>query len=112
MQITVSTGMCKCAVPTAVPTPLVAISNILVGNFPVLTILDCVPMVNVMSFGVCPNGPVPTPCVPVPAGSWIPMKPTVIAGKGPILRMDSMLVCGRGGVIQIIMPGQFTVMAP
>lgn len=111
MGLVVVTGaLCMCTNGIA-PSTLVAISNILVSCRPVMTILDYVPMLNVMTFGVCRMGMVPLPCVPTAPAPWIPFKPNVIAGKGPILTMESKLICARGAVISIIIPGQFNVMA-
>jgi hypothetical protein len=93
---------------------------------PMGSIADCVPFMNIMPYGVCNSilNPVtaaltaaafgaltPGPCIPTPAGAWIPMKPTVMTKCGPILNSDSMLICAYGGVIKIMMPAQFTVMA-
>jgi hypothetical protein len=51
----------------------------------------------------------PGPCIPTPAGMWIPTKPTVLTSAGPILTSDSMLICAFGGVIKINMPAEFKV---
>lgn len=111
MGLVVVTGaMCLCSNGVA-PSILTAISNILVSNRPVLTILDNIPLLNVMTFGVCRMGTIPLPCIPTAVAPWIPCKPTVIAGRGPILVMESKLICARGGIISILSPGQFNVMA-
>jgi hypothetical protein len=38
--------------------------------------------------------------------------PTVLIGNFPALNDSSKLMCTWAGVIQIVMPGQFTVMVP
>jgi hypothetical protein len=87
--------------------------------------MDTVPFLNIAPFGVCMSmaNPItaaltaaalgvltPGPCMPTPAGTWIPTNPMVMGAPGPMLSMDSMLVCAYGGVIKINVPGQFTVM--
>jgi hypothetical protein len=89
------------------------------------SIMDMAPFMNVAPFGVCMSmaNPVtaaltaaafgiltPGPCIPTPAGTWIPTKPTVLMKPGPIMTSDSMLICAFGGVIKINVPAQFTVM--
>ncbi|MDR0753637.1 MAG: DUF4280 domain-containing protein [Holosporaceae bacterium] len=92
---------------------------------PMGTCMDTVPFLNVAPFGVCMSLANPTtaaltaaafgvltpgPCIPTPAGVWIPTKPTVMAKPGPMLTSDSMLVCAFGGIIKVNVPAQFTVM--
>ncbi|MDR0968681.1 MAG: DUF4280 domain-containing protein [Holosporaceae bacterium] len=92
---------------------------------PMGSIMDMAPFMNVAPFGVCMSmaNPVtaaltaaafgiltPGPCIPTPAGTWIPTKPTVLMKPGPIMTSDSMLICAFGGVIKINVPAQFTVM--
>lgn len=56
-----------------------------------------------MAFGVL----VPQPCMPVPAGTWIPTKPSVLIGGKPCLTNDCKLMCANGaGAISIVSPGQ------
>ena len=111
----------------AAPTPLTFLptSMIMGKSGPMGTIIDCVPFMNIIPFGVCMSiaNPVtaaltaaafgvltPGPCLPVPAGTWLPAKPTVLSKMGPLISSDSMLICAYGGVIKINMPAQFTVM--
>jgi hypothetical protein len=92
---------------------------------PMGTCVDTIPFLNVAPFGVCMSmaNPItaaltaaalgiltPGPCIPTPAGIWIPTKPTVMMKPGPSLTSDSMLICASGGVIKINVPAQFTVM--
>jgi hypothetical protein len=49
----------------------------------------------------------PAPCVPVPAGPWLPGSAKTLLKGAPALDMNSKLMCAWGGVIQIINPGQF-----
>lgn len=88
------------------------------------TIMDQVPMVNIMPFGMCNSmaNPMvaaataaalgvltPMPCIPVPAASWAPGSPTLLIGGKPALTSDSKLMCSYGGVIQITFPGTVNV---
>jgi len=113
----------------AAPSSLIVLpaNRTMVGGVPAATIMDCAPIVNVPPFGVCmsPSNPAvaaataaalgvltPMPCVPVPAGTWIVGAPTVLIGNMPALNNSSKLMCSWGGVIQILAPGQGTVMVP
>lgn len=109
------------------PAPLICLSTPMVigKGGPMGTIMDCAPFSNIIPFGVCMSiaNPItaaltaaafgvltPGPCLPTPAGTWLPMKPTVLSKPGPMLNSDSMLICAYGGVIKINMPAQFTAM--
>ncbi|WKE64488.1 DUF4280 domain-containing protein [Gallaecimonas kandeliae] len=107
---------------TVLPTNLVNTSSM-----PAANIMDYVPMVNVLSFGMCqsPSNPTvaaataaalgvltPMPCIPVTAAPWTPGAATVLLGGMPALDATSTLMCSWGGVISITMAGQFTTMVP
>ncbi|MDP2032351.1 MAG: DUF4280 domain-containing protein [Polaromonas sp.] len=94
---------------------------------PAANIMDHVPMLNILPFGMCncPSNPMvaaataaalgvltPMPCIPVTSAPWMPGAPTVMVGGMPSLQNSSKLMCQWGGVIQILAPGQFTVMVP
>ena len=94
------------------------------SNMPLATIMDHVPMTNVMPFGMCttPSNPqvaaataaaagvlTPQPCVPVTVSPWTPGSATVMVGNQPALHSACQLMCTWGGVITITMPGQTTV---
>jgi len=53
----------------------------------------------------------PAPCIPVPAGTWVPGNPKVLNAGLPTLTSESKLMCAYGGVISIVFPGQVTVVA-
>lgn len=109
------------------PTPLTFLpTSMLMGKAgPIGSIIDCIPFLNISPFGVCMSmlNPMtaaltaaafgiltPGPCLPVPVGTWIPMKPTVIGKSGPIVSNDSILMCAYGGTIKCMLPSQFTVL--
>jgi uncharacterized Zn-binding protein involved in type VI secretion len=94
---------------------------------PAATIMDNVPMMNVMPFGMCSSIANPTvaaataaalgaltpmPCIPATTAPWSPGSPTVLIGGVPALNNSSKLMCMWAGVIQILMPGQMTVNIP
>lgn len=94
---------------------------------PDANIMDSKPMVNIMPFGMCmsPANPAvaaataaafgvltPMPCVPVTPAPWTPGAPTVLLAAAPTLDNQSTLMCTWGGVIQVAVPGEFTVMVP
>jgi hypothetical protein len=103
------------------------VNKILGGGPPAANIMDNKPMVNIPPFGMCtsPSNPMvaaataaamgvltPMPCVPAIAAPWVPGSPTVMVGTAPALNNSSKCMCNWGGVIQILVPGQFTVMVP
>lgn len=98
-----------------------------VSNTPLATIMDNVPMVNVMPFGMCQSlaNPAvasataaamgtltPMPCIPVIPGPWAPGSPTVLIGGKPALNNSCKLMCAYGGVIQITNPATTNIQVP
>jgi hypothetical protein len=94
---------------------------------PDANIMDNKPMVNIMPFAMCSSMANPTvaaataaalgaltpmPCVPVIPAPWAPGSPTVLIANQPALNNSSKLMCAYAGVIQIVNPGQTTVMIP
>jgi hypothetical protein len=112
----------------AAPSALVVLpANRVMTGVPAANIMDGKPMVNILPFGVCncPANPMvaaataaalgvltPMPCIPVTAAPWAPGAPTVLVGGMPALQNSSKLMCNWGGVIQVLAPGQATVMVP
>jgi Domain of unknown function (DUF4280) len=94
---------------------------------PQANIMDSIPMMNIMPFGMCSSlaNPevasataaalgvlTPMPCIPVTVAPWVPGSPTVLVANMPALQNSSKCMCTWGGVISIVTPGQFTSMAP
>jgi hypothetical protein len=92
---------------------------------PDANIMDHIPLVNIMPFGMCmsPANPMvaaataaamgvltPMPCIPATASPWVPGIATVMLGNMPTLDNASTLMCMWGGVITFVTPGEFTVM--
>jgi hypothetical protein len=97
------------------------------GNMPAANIMDHVPMLNIMPFGMCTSLANPTvaaataaalgvltpmPCIPATSAPWVPGAPTVLIGNQPALDNTSKCMCNWAGVIRITMPGQMTTEIP
>ena len=120
-------GMLTCtggAAPSALS--VIPLGRPLAGA-PAANIADVAPIVNVPPFGMCTSIANPTvaaataaalgvltpmPCVPNIPAPWVPGAPTVLIGNMPALNESSKLMCAWGGVIQVVVPGQTTVMVP
>jgi hypothetical protein len=85
---------------------------------------DFAPIMNVPPFGACSSlaNPMvaaataaalgvltPMPCVPVTAAPWVPGSLKVMNGGMPAVDNGHKLMCVWGGVIQVLNPGQTTV---
>jgi len=96
-------------------------------NQPAATIMDHIPMVNIMPFGMCtsPANPqvaaataaalgvlTPQPCIPATASPWTPGAPTALIANQPSLDNISVCLCNWAGVITIADPGQSTKFIP
>lgn len=97
------------------------------SEVPDANIMDHIPMVNIMPFGMCMSiaNPMvasataaalgvltPMPCIPNTPAPWVTGAPTVLLGNFPTLDNVSQLMCIWGGVIQFSTPGEFTVQVP
>ena len=102
-------------------------NQMLTSYMPAANIMDHVPMVNIMPFGMCtaPTNPAviattaaamgvptPAPCIPATALPWAPGSPTVMLSNMPALNDTSKLMCTWAGVISVTMAGQFTEQIP
>ena len=121
-------AMLQCSFGAAPSTLVVLpVNTVITSNMPAANIMDHIPMLNILPFGVCSSmaNPVviaataaklgvmtPMPCVPATPAPWIPGSPTVLLGNMPSLQDSSKLMCMWAGVIQVIVPGQFTEMIP
>lgn len=111
------------------PSSLVVLptNRVFTQHQPDANIMDHVPMVNIMPFGMCMSiaNPVvaaataaklgvftPAACIPATPAPWTPGAPTVTLGDLPTLDNTSMLMCMWGGVIEFVTPGEFTVTVP
>ena len=123
-----SSDLMQCSFGVA-PSSLVVLpkNETFTDQVPDANIMDHVPMVNIMPFGVCmsiANPEVasataaalgvltPMPCIPNTPAPWVPGAPTVLLGNQPTLDNTSKLMCIWAGVIEFVTPGEFTVMVP
>lgn len=121
-------AMMMCTMGMA-PSSLVVlpINRVMTDEVPDANIMDYVPLVNIMPFGMCmsPANPMvaaataaamgvltPMPCIPATTAPWVPGAPTVMLGNMPTLDNTSMNMCMWAGVITFVTPGEFTVMVP
>jgi hypothetical protein len=121
-------AMMQCSFGMAPSSLVVLPTNMVYTNqAPDANIMDHVPMVNIMPFGMCMSLANPTvaaataaalgvltpmPCIPNTPAPWVTGAPTVLLGNSPTLDNVSKLMCMWGGVIQFITPGEFTVNVP
>lgn len=106
-----------------IPAPKMTFTNMM----PDANIMDHIPMVNIMPFGMCttPTNPVvasataaalgvltPMPCIPVTPSPWTPGGVTVTLGNFTTLDDASILNCNWGGIIKFTMAGEVTVTVP
>ena len=90
-------------------------------------IMDHIPLVNIMPFGMCTSQanpevaaataaafgtPTPMPCVPVTVEPWAPGAVTVLLGNQPSLDNVSTCLCMWGGVVTIVDPATVQTQIP
>ena len=116
-----------CTMGTApAPVKVQSQSVVLADGKPAATIQDCQGGANIGPFGLCNSLQNPTvqaataaklgtltpmPCMPVPAGAWVPTKPKVLVNGKPCLTSDCKLTCAYAGTVSITYPGQIKAMA-
>ncbi|NHN32410.1 DUF4280 domain-containing protein [Paenibacillus agricola] len=120
-------AMLQCSFGAAPGTLNVLPANLVMTSMPIANIMDNKPMLNIMPFGMCnsPANPMvaaataaalgvltPMPCIPVTAAPWAPGAPTVMVANMPALNNSSKCMCNWGGVIQVVNPGQTTILVP
>lgn len=103
------------------------VNRTLTNNMPAANIMDHIPLVNIMPFGMCQSlaNPMvaaataaalgaltPMPCIPATASPWIPGAPTMLLGNMPSLDANCVLMCNWAGVIKVAMPGQVQMLIP
>jgi hypothetical protein len=126
IQVTAGTTL-QCSFGAAPGTLNVLPTTGVLAGAPAATVMDHLPMVNVMPFGVCGceanpmvaaataaalGALTPMPCIPMTMAPWLPGSPTVLIGNLPALQNTSKLMCAWGGVIAIVAPAQFTTLIP
>ena len=103
------------------PSTLVVLpkNRVLCEGPPAANIMDHIPLVNIMPFGMCNapanpavaaataaalGTPTPAPCVPATAQPWTPGALTVQIGNAPSLDNVSTCLCNWGGVVTVVDP--------
>src|SRR5580658_3123353 len=121
-------AMMQCTFGMA-PSSLVVLptNRVMTQEVPDANIMDHIPMVNIMPFGVCmsPAFPAtaaataaalgvltPMPCIPATPAPWVTGAPTVLLANFPTLDNVSQLMCIWGGVITFVDAGEETVQVP
>jgi len=105
------------------PSPLNVLPESMVSAMfmPVATIMNNIPFVNIVPFGLCKSPANPAvaaiiaaslgsvtqgPCLPETPAPWIPGNPMVMAGAMPCITQTSKLICIYGGMISPTAPSQ------
>jgi hypothetical protein len=113
----------------AAPSTLVVlpVNRVMGEGPPAANIMDHVPLVNIMPFGVCSSIANPTvaaattaalgvltpmPCVPATMSPWVTGAPTVLLGNQPSLDNVSKCLCNWGGVVTIVDPATCETQIP
>jgi len=121
-------ALLQCTFGVAPSSMVVLPKNMMMTSFvPAANIMDYIPMVNIMPFGMCssPSNPTvaaataaalgvltPMPCIPVTTAPWVPGAPTMMLANMPALDDTSKLMCTWGGVISVNFAGQATEQIP
>jgi hypothetical protein len=113
-----SGSMLQCTMGAAPASLVVVVPTVTTATPPGANIMDCAPMVNIPTFGMCrsPANPTvaaataaalgvltPMPCVPVTT-PWTPGVATVLLRGMPALDASSKCICAYGGQITITTP--------
>lgn len=122
-QVTMG-GTCMCTFGVAPSTVTVLPTNKVMAPTPAGNIMDQKPLLNILPFGVCTSLANPTvasataaalgvltpmPCIPNTAAPWVPGSIKVLIGNMPALDLASKAMCMWGGVISVMVPGQFVM---
>ena len=117
----------QCSFGLAPSSMVVLPKNKVMTGVPAATIMDNIPMTNIMPFGMCmsPSNPTvaaataaalgvltPMPCIPNTPAPWVTGAPTVLLANMPTLDNVSQLMCIWGGVITFSDAGEVTVNVP
>ena len=120
-------ALMKCSFGAAPSSLVVLPTNRVLTKTPDANIMDHIPMVNILPFGVCQSAAnpmvaaataaalgvlTPMPCIPMTPAPWVPGCATVMIAKMPALNDSSKLMCIWGGLIEFSFPGQATVFIP
>jgi len=126
MGLLVTSGaVLSCSFGNATSTLSVLPTNCVMVEMPAANIVDEIPMLNILPFGMCCSLANPTviastasalgvltpmPCIPMTVSPWVEGAPAVLIGNMPALSSDSKLTCCWAGSISISFAGQTKVM--
>jgi len=111
----------QCSFGAAPGVLVVTPENKTLCGLPAATIMDNIPLKNIMPFGMCSSIANPTvasataaalgvltpmPCIPVTTAPWFPGSMKVLIGNKPALTDTCKCMCNWAGVISITSPGQ------
>ena len=119
----------KCSEGLAPGTLMVLpVNRVMTTSQPAATIMDNIPMMNIMPFGMCKSNsnpmviaatsaamgtPTPAPCIPMTTvGPWSPGATDVLINNIPALDKSSTLKCMWAGTIEVQDAGQTTHKIP
>jgi hypothetical protein len=103
------------------------VNRVLCEGPPAANIMDHVPLVNILPFGMCTSPanpqvaaataaalgvPTPMPCVPATVAPWAPGAVNVLLGNAPALDNVSTCTCMWGGVVTIANPATVKTQLP
>lgn len=126
-QLVVQGALMTCTMGLGPPAPLSVTPRppmLQVAGLPGATIADAIPLANIPTFGMCSSPanpaviaataaalgvPTPVPCIPVPAGGWLPGSARVMVGGIPALDSACTCQCAWQGTISFVQPGQVQV---
>lgn len=111
------------------PSSLVVLpkNSVMCEGAPAANIMDHVPMLNILPFGMCSSlaNPsvaaatsaamgvlTPMPCIPATNMPWTPGAATMLIGGVPALDNVSTCMCNWGGVVSIAQPATIKTMIP
>ncbi len=108
-------SLLKCSMGITPSSLVVTAPTVMAQAPPAANIMDCVPMSNILTFGMCMSLANPTvsaatsaalgvltpmPCIPVTT-PWMPGSPTVLVRNFPALDASSKCMCAYAGEITI-----------
>lgn len=120
-------AMMSCSFGMTPSSLMILPANGVISAMPAATIMDHIPLVNILPFGMCSSMANPTvaaataaklgvmtpmPCIPATSAPWAPGSPTVLIAGYPALNNTSKLICSWGGIIQITSPGTGSIQIP
>jgi hypothetical protein len=112
-QVTMG-AMLQCSFGVAPSTlAVLPLNRVLCEGPPAANIMDHIPLVNILPFGMCTHGiGVGTPSAAATTTPWVPGAVTVLLGNQPSLDNVSTCTCMWGGVVTIVDPATVKTQVP